>query len=200
MESISPDQLLQIIEQKTGGLIVKKEVSLGDAVVYISPNYLLDFCKILKLDTALSFQMLVDVTVIDWLDEKDHRFEMVYHFFSLTRGYRLRLKIPISESKPEIESLCGLWSAANFLEREAWDMYGITFLNHPDLRRILMYDEFEGYPLRKDYPVQKKQPRIPLRYPEVRNTALDMQRPELVKINPKKSGKNDSGAIRGNAS
>jgi NADH:ubiquinone oxidoreductase subunit C len=69
------------------------------------------------------------------------------------------------------------------MEREAWDMYGVTFKGHPDQRRILMYDEFEGHPLRKDYPVQGKQPRIPLRSPEVRNTAVDMARPNLVSIN-----------------
>jgi NADH:ubiquinone oxidoreductase subunit C len=72
------------------------------------------------------------------------------------------------------------------MEREAWDMFGVEFRGHPNLRRILMYDEFQGYPLRKDYPVQGKQPRIPLRAPEVRNTAADMKRAELVAINPRR--------------
>ena len=90
------------------------------------------------------------------------------------------------EENPEVDSLTGLWSVTNFLEREVWDMYGIKFKNHPDLRRIMMYDEFEGHPLRKDYPVQGKQPRVQLRHPEVENTARLMQRPALVQINSKK--------------
>jgi NADH-quinone oxidoreductase subunit C len=108
---------------------------------------------------------------------------MVYHLMSLSFGYRLRVKVAVDESKPEVDSLVTLWPGANFMEREVWDMYGIAFKGHPDLRRILMYEEFVGYPLRKDYPVQGKQPRIRLRAPEVQNTATQMNRPSLVQIN-----------------
>ncbi|MDO8730884.1 MAG: NADH-quinone oxidoreductase subunit C [Candidatus Omnitrophota bacterium] len=88
------------------------------------------------------------------------RFEVVYHFFSLPLKRRIRLKVPVEESKPEVDSLVPLWAAANWFEREVWDMYGIRFRGHPDLKRILMYPEFEGHPLRKDYPVNKRQPLI----------------------------------------
>jgi len=88
------------------------------------------------------------------------RFEVVYHFFSLPLGRRLRLKVPVEESHPEVDSLTSLWATANWFEREVWDMYGIRFRGHPDLKRILMYPEFEGYPLRKDYPVNRRQPLI----------------------------------------
>ena len=88
------------------------------------------------------------------------RFEVVYHFFSLPFKTRIRLKVPVEESKPEVDSLVPLWASANWFEREVWDMYGIRFRGHPSLKRILMYAEFEGYPLRKDYPVNKRQPLI----------------------------------------
>ena len=132
--------------------------------------------------------MLIDVTGVDWLDSRPHRFEVVYQLLSLSKTYRLTVKVPLSEDRPEVASATSLWHGANFLEREVWDMFGIRFVGHPDLRRILMYDEFVGHPLRKDYPVQGKQPRIPLRYPEVENTARLMLRGDLVTIRSKKGG------------
>ena len=88
------------------------------------------------------------------------RFAVVYHFYSIDHKHRLRLGVPVEESEAELDSLTPLWSAADWLEREVWDMYGIRFSGHPNLKRILMYEEFEGYPLRKDYPVDKRQPLI----------------------------------------
>lgn len=91
------------------------------------------------------------------------RFTVVYHFFSTLGKHRLRLVVPLggaADAAPEIDSLTPLWRAADWLEREAWDMFGIRFRGHPDLRRLLMYDGFEGHPLRKDYPVNKRQPLI----------------------------------------
>jgi NADH-quinone oxidoreductase subunit C len=84
----------------------------------------------------------------------------VYHFFSATHKHRLRLVVPVDEARAEVESLTPLWAGANWLEREVWDMFGIRFVGHPDPKRILMYEEFVGYPLRKDYPVNKRQPLI----------------------------------------
>ncbi len=88
------------------------------------------------------------------------RFAVVYHFYSMSYKHRLRLAVPVEEEVAEVDSLVPLWAGANWLEREVWDMYGIKFRGHPDLRRILMYDGFEGFPLRKDYPVNKRQPLI----------------------------------------
>ena len=88
------------------------------------------------------------------------RFVVAYHFFSLKHKHRLRLVVPVEEAKPELDSLTSLWPGADWLEREVWDMFGIRFLGHPNLKRILMYEEFEGHPLRKDYPVNKRQPLI----------------------------------------
>ena len=91
------------------------------------------------------------------------RFVVVYHFFSLPLKHRLRLEVPVvevEEAEPEVDSLSSLWAGADWLEREVWDMFGIRFRGHQNLKRILMYDEFVGHPLRKDYPVNKRQPLI----------------------------------------
>jgi NADH-quinone oxidoreductase subunit C len=88
------------------------------------------------------------------------RFAVVYHFFSLPLKHRLRVEVPLEEADAVVDSLTPLWKGANWLEREVWDMFGIRFRGHPDLKRILMYEEFEGHPLRKDYPVDKRQPLV----------------------------------------
>lgn len=88
------------------------------------------------------------------------RFAVVYHFYSMVHKHRLRLVVPVEEADAEVDSLTSLWPGANWLEREVWDMFGIAFVGHPGLKRILMYEGFEGHPLRKDYPVKKRQPLI----------------------------------------
>jgi NADH-quinone oxidoreductase subunit C len=95
-----------------------------------------------------------------WPGPPETRFLVVYHFFSLPLKHRLRVEVPLEETDVELDSLTPLWAAADWLEREVWDMFGIQFRGHPDLRRILMYEEFVGHPLRKDYPVNKRQPLI----------------------------------------
>ncbi len=86
------------------------------------------------------------------------RFEVVYHFFSLCHRHRIRVKVPVGVEDLAVDSLVSLWAAADWFEREVWDMFGIHFQGHPNLKRILMYEEFQGHPLRKDYPVNKRQP------------------------------------------
>lgn len=136
----------------------------------------------LKNDERFLFNMLVDVTAIDWMDKREPRFDVVYHLLSITFSSRLCLRVAVDEDTPTVASVRPLWPAANFLEREVWDMYGIHFDGHGDMRRILMYEEFVGHPLRKDYPVKGKQPRVPLRVPELRNTSEDMNREQLVSL------------------
>lgn len=87
-----------------------------------------------------------------------HRFEVVYHLYSLHHNHRLRLKVPLAEADPVVDSVTALWKSADWFEREIWDMFGVRFNGHPDLKRILMYEPFDGHPLRKDYPVNKRQP------------------------------------------
>jgi NADH-quinone oxidoreductase subunit C len=88
------------------------------------------------------------------------RFVVVYHLYSLANKHRLRLEVPLEEADPEVDSVTPIWAGANWYEREVWDMFGILFRGHPDLKRILMYESFVGHPLRKDYPVKGRQPLI----------------------------------------
>jgi NADH-quinone oxidoreductase subunit C len=140
-----------------------KEVStpLGDEVAVIGKEALLQIATFLKNGPG-EFAMLLDLTCVDYPD-REVRFEMVYHFFSLSRNRRLRIKTGLDESDLRIASLTSLWKNANWLEREVYDLFGVYFEGHPDLRRIFMYDGFEGHPLRKDYPLRRRQPLIPLK-------------------------------------
>jgi len=90
----------------------------------------------------------------------EYRFEVVYQFFSSAFHHRLRVKVPLQAEDPVVESLTTLWPGANWFEREAWDMFGIRFTGHSNLKRILLYEEFQGHPLRKDYPIRQRQPLI----------------------------------------
>ena len=95
-----------------------------------------------------------------FVDREAFRFDVVYHVYSSRHNHRLRVKVPLTESDPMVDSLSGLWRGANWFEREVWDMFGVRFAGHPNLKRLLMYEEFVGHPLRKDYPVHKRQPLI----------------------------------------
>lgn len=134
----------------------------GDATAEIVPASLLDVCAFLRDDPALAFDMLVDVTAVDYIGSVP-RFEVVYHLYSIAKNHRLRIKARVPAESPCIASLVSLWLGANWLERETYDMYGIQFEGHPDLRRIFLYEEFQGHPLRKDYPKEKRQPLVPRR-------------------------------------
>ncbi len=130
----------------------------GDATVVIRPEFLAKIMDFLKTDSRLLYNILMDMTAVDYPGRKP-RFDLVYHLLSLPYNQRLRIKMKVEEGRPA-DSLTPLWGCANWLEREIWDMFGIPFAGHPDLKRILMYDEFEGHPLRKDYPIRKRQPLI----------------------------------------
>ncbi|HET6263890.1 MAG TPA: NADH-quinone oxidoreductase subunit C [Usitatibacter sp.] len=130
------------------------------ATLVIPPAALLALVRRLKEDAA--FDLLLDVTAVDWPGEAP-RFEVVYHFYSTLTFKRVRLKTRVEESDPTVESLTSLYGAAHFMERECHDMYGIAFRGHPDLRPILLYEGFEGHPLRKDYPIRREQPLVRLR-------------------------------------
>lgn len=178
-------ELLETLQKECGELLQNSAIELGDLVVTVVPENLTKVLTTCKNSPSLAFNLLSDITAVDWMDNRDDRFEVVYQLLSISKLWRVTVKVPVSESNPEVSSVVSLWAGASFLEREVWDMFGIKFTGHPDLRRILMYEEFVGHPLRKDYPVQGKQPRIPLRAPEVENTARNMSRPDLVTIRTK---------------
>lgn len=156
MEKIKKD-----LQQKFPEKMRKMYSDYGDDVLVIQKDALMDILQYLK-KSPYDYTMLLDLTCVDYMGEEP-RFEMVYHLFSLSNRHRLRIKTRLTEKDLSIQSLTPIWKNANWLEREVFDMFGIQFKNHPDLRRIFMYDGFEGFPLRKDYPLRKRQPRIPLK-------------------------------------
>ena len=150
------------IHEILGGKILESMQAQGDDIVVLDRAGLRESFRALK--EQLNFDFLSDITAVDYWQKKAPRFEVVYQIVSLTQRKRLRVRVPVPENDPTVDSLTPLWRGANFLEREVWDLYGIRFTDHPDLRRILLYDEFQGHPLRKDYPVNLCQPRVPERH------------------------------------
>jgi NADH-quinone oxidoreductase subunit C len=148
--------LIESIRAKAAKDIIGYHSYLGDDTIVVSREGIFNLMKLLK--DEFQFDMLADLSAVDFLGQNP-RFEVVYHLNSLQRNVRLRVKVPANDGE-EVDSMVPLWPIANWLEREVWDMFGIKFRNHPDLRRILMYDEFQGHALRKDYPINKRQPRV----------------------------------------
>lgn len=153
------EAVLQLLKEKYPDSVLETMVPQGDATAVIDRQALAEIVDFLKKDPRLQFDMLIDITAVDYLGNTP-RFAVVYHFLSMAFVRRLRLKVFVEESDPIVDSLTPWWGAANWLEREVWDMFGIKFRGHPDLKRILMYEEFQGHPLRKDYPINKRQPLI----------------------------------------
>jgi NADH-quinone oxidoreductase subunit C len=160
-----------LIQQQLGAKILETFQAQGDDIVILDRAGLRDSFRCLKENSQLAYDFLSDITAVDYWQKKEPRFEVVYQITSLKNRRRLRVRVPVPESDPTVESLTPLWRGANFLEREVWDLFGIRFTGHPDLRRILLYDEFQGHPLRKDYPVNLCQPRVPER--KVEGTFVD---------------------------
>jgi NADH-quinone oxidoreductase subunit C len=125
----------------------------GETTIHIRANHVRAVCEFLRDEPDLSFKYLSDVTALDHYPSEP-RFETVYHLLSFETNERLRLKVRIAGENPQVDSMVPIWPAANAFEREVFDLFGIHFQGHPDLRRILMPEDWEGYPLRKDYPVQ----------------------------------------------
>lgn len=175
-------KLIDLVRDNFADAVVGSHELAGSAVVMVARERLLDVMRWLRDDAQAQMNMLAMVTAVDYYDYPSHlrsactpvdrgnaagvrvdalpRFEVVYELLSLPLRHRLRVKTLAPEEDPTVPSLVSLWHAANWGEREVWDMYGIRFAGHPDLRRILMYEEFEGHPLRRDYDQRGYQPLI----------------------------------------
>lgn len=151
--------VLERLKERFGGDILAVNDYLGDASATVEAARIADVARFVKEDPGLAFDMPIDVTCVDYIGQQP-RFEVVYHLLSTSTRRRLRLKARVDENDPSLPSISGVWVGANWLERETYDMYGVRFTGHPDLRRIYLYEEFEGHPLRKDYPKEKRQPLI----------------------------------------
>jgi|SRR6516164_5636089 NADH-quinone oxidoreductase subunit C len=125
----------------------------GELSIHVERTVLREACIILKNDPALQYDSLSDITCVDWLPLAP-RFEMIYHLFSTPTKKRVRLKVRLQEADASLDSLTPIWPGADFFEREVFDLFGVRFDEHPNLKRIMMPDNWEGHPLRKDYPVE----------------------------------------------
>lgn len=149
------------LKDKFGESVTETHAQHGDETAVVTREAFLEIARYLKQDPGMDMNVLIDVTAVDLLGMKlKPRYEAVYHFLSTRLNHRLRVKVRVDEKDPVMPTLTGLWAAANWFEREVWDMFGIRFEGHPNLKRILMYEEFTGHPLRKDYPYSKRQPLI----------------------------------------
>jgi NADH-quinone oxidoreductase subunit C len=121
--------------------------------IYVERSSIRDACVLLRDDTDCPFNYLADITCVDWF-ASEPRFEVVYHLLSISKKERVRLKVRLDGSSPALDSVTLVWPAANYFEREVFDLFGVRFAGHPYLRRLLMPEDWEGHPLRKDYPVE----------------------------------------------
>jgi NADH-quinone oxidoreductase subunit C len=124
-----------------------------EMTIHVERSSIRGACAILREDPSCPFNFLSDVTAVDWYPSEP-RFEVVYHLLSIPNKERVRLKVRLNSSSPVIESVTSIWPGANYFEREVFDLFGIRFTGHPYLRRIMMPEDWEGHPLRKDYPVE----------------------------------------------
>jgi NADH-quinone oxidoreductase subunit C len=124
-----------------------------EMTIYVDRANLREACALLRDDPACAFNFLSDVTCVDWYPAEP-RFEVVYHLLSIPKKERVRVKVRLDSASPAVESMTSLWPGANYFEREVFDLFGIRFNGHPYLRRLLMPEDWQGHPLRKDYPVE----------------------------------------------
>ena len=139
------------LKEKFSGSILEITEYRGETSVTVKKEDIVAICAFAKKE--LGYNLLSDVCGVDYLGQAP-RFMVVYHIYNISTKEPLRLKAPVEEKDPRIDTVSGVWATANWHERECWDLMGIVFNNHPDLRRILMPDDWEGHPLRKDYPLQ----------------------------------------------
>jgi NADH-quinone oxidoreductase subunit C len=144
------DKLASYIGELHGDLISLSEIKYGELTVTTSGEKLITLLRFLRDDAKCGFINLIDICGVDWPQRPD-RFDVVYHLLSPKQNLRIRIKVATGEDQP-VPSACAVYPGADWFEREAWDMYGILFTGHPDLRRILTDYGFEGHPLRKDFP------------------------------------------------
>ena len=154
-QSATEGLVLQRLRERFGEALRDVKAWRHETTILLAPSDLLQVCRYLKEDTDLTFDFLSSVTGVDRLNLPDRspRFEVVYHLYSIPHKRRLRLKVRVDEGEA-VPSVTGVWETANWHEREVFDLFGVPFSDHPDLRRILMPDDWEGHPLRKDYPVE----------------------------------------------
>jgi NADH/F420H2 dehydrogenase subunit C len=158
---LDPDRLLDRLQERFPEAMLERTVARGEATALIAREHIVEVCTYCRDDAELQFDHLSDVVAVDW-PERDERFDVVYHLYSIPANQRLRLKVHAGDGVT-VETVTGVWPAANWLEREVYDLMGIEFANHPDLKRILMWDDYPYFPLRKEFPTEGE-PDVPADY------------------------------------
>lgn len=147
----------EAIKQKFPDAVTDSHQKLGDETVFVNRNRIHEVLKFLRDDPEMKFNLLLDLCGVDYLGQT-LRFEVVYHLYSLATKARIRIRVQLHENEASVKSCMDIWEAADWFEREAFDMYGIHFEGHPNLKRLMMWEGFKGHPQRKDYPIDQRQP------------------------------------------
>lgn len=149
---IAGDSLVDRIKERFGEAITEALETLGQQIIRVKKDSYLELCRFLLDDEEADFKMCTDLTAIHWLDRKGEEFDIVLLLYSLTKNRRLRIKVAIADGE-DCPSVTAFWGGADWMEREVYDMFGVKFVGHPDLRRILLPSDWPGHPLRKEYPI-----------------------------------------------
>lgn len=154
----TPSQIAAALQRDHAEWVTEIINALGETTVIVPREQLVEACSFLKTTPGLDFDMLADLCGFDRGPEEEPRFEVNYHLFSTTRYHRLRLKVVLNEDDARVPTVTGVWRTANWHERETYDLFGVVFDGHPDLRRILLPDDWQGHALRKDFPLRGYEP------------------------------------------
>ena len=156
------EKIVQALQAKFGGNV---EEFRDEAHVFVKPEQIVEALTLLR--DAYQFELLSAMTAVDYWPQQSPRFHLIYQLTSLANNLSLQLRVPVNGDQPKVPSATRVYQVANWREREAWDMFGIEFEGHPDLRRILMPDDHEGHPLRKDYPLGYEEPQFTFNFDEI---------------------------------
>ncbi|HEY5838998.1 MAG TPA: NADH-quinone oxidoreductase subunit C [Pyrinomonadaceae bacterium] len=153
-----PSQIAEALQRDHPEWVSEIVNALGETTIIVPREHIVEACSLLKTTPGLDFDLLADVCGFDRGPEEEPRFEVNYHLFSTTRHHRLRLKVVLNEEDPRVQTVTGVWRTANWHERETYDLFGVIFDGHPDLRRILLPEDWQGHALRKDFPLRGYEP------------------------------------------
>ena len=154
----TPSPIAAALQRARAEWVSEVVEALGETTIVIPREFIVDACSFLKTSSGLEFNFLSDLCGFDRGPEEEPRFEVNYHLFSTTKFHRVRLKVLVNEDDAHVPSVTGVWRTANWHERETYDLFGVIFDNHPDLRRILLPDDWQGHALRKDFPLRGYEP------------------------------------------
>lgn len=154
----TPSPLVTALKREHPDWIAEVSQALGELTAVVPREHIVAVCSLLKSWPESKFDFLADICGVDRGPEEEPRFEINYHLFSTTKHHRLRLKVLVNEEDPHVPTVSGVWRTANWHERETYDLFGVIFDGHPDLRRILLPDDWQGHALRKDFPLRGYEP------------------------------------------